>query len=77
MLVMCQIFGVSRSGHHDHCKRIDRAEPDAELQRISRLSRNGVGRPMVWPWLEKQGVHRDPKTVLRVMKKYDLLAEIR
>jgi putative transposase len=28
-------------------------------------------------WLRKQGIHRNPKTVLRVMKKYDLLSEIR
>ena len=28
-------------------------------------------------WLEKQGVHHNSKTVLRVMKKYDLLSEIR
>lgn len=28
-------------------------------------------------WLESQGIHRNPKTVLRVMKKYNLLSEIR
>ena len=31
----------------------------------------------MWIWLESQGVHRNPKTVLRVMKKYGLLSEIR
>jgi len=31
----------------------------------------------MWRWLEKQGIHYNPKTVLRIMKKYDLLAEIR
>lgn len=31
----------------------------------------------MWLWLEKQGIHRTPKTVLRVMKKYNILAEIR
>ena len=31
----------------------------------------------MWLWLEKQGVHHDPKTILRVMKKYGILAEIR
>ena len=31
----------------------------------------------MWLWLEKQGIHRNPKTVLRVMKKYNILAEIR
>ena len=28
-------------------------------------------------WLERQGIHHDPKTVLRIMKKYGILAEIR
>lgn len=28
-------------------------------------------------WLEKQGIHWNPKTVLRIMKKYGLLPEIR
>ena len=27
--------------------------------------------------LESKGIHRNPKTILRVMKKYDLLSEIR
>ena len=31
----------------------------------------------MWLWLEKQGIHRNPKTALRVMKKYNILAEIR
>ena len=28
-------------------------------------------------WLESQGIHYNPKTVLRIMKKYGILAEIR
>ena len=28
-------------------------------------------------WLENQGIHRNPKTVLRIMKKYGILSEIR
>jgi len=31
----------------------------------------------MWLWLESRGIHRNPKTVLRVMKKYEVLAEIR
>ncbi len=31
----------------------------------------------MWLWLEKQGTRRNPKIVLRIMKKYGLLAEIR
>ena len=28
-------------------------------------------------WLEGQGIHHNPKTVLRIMKKYGILSEIR
>ena len=28
-------------------------------------------------WLESQGIHHNPKTVLRIMKKYGILSEIR
>ena len=28
-------------------------------------------------WLENQGIHHNPKTVLRIMKKYGILSEIR
>ncbi len=31
----------------------------------------------MWLWLKSQNIYRDPKTVLRIMKKYDLLSEIR
>ena len=31
----------------------------------------------MWLWLEKHGIHHTPKTVLRVMKKYNILAELR
>ena len=31
----------------------------------------------MWLWPEKQGTHRNPKTILRIMKKYGLWAEIR
>ncbi|MBE6795867.1 MAG: IS3 family transposase, partial [Ruminococcaceae bacterium] len=28
-------------------------------------------------WLERQGIHHNPKTILRVMQKYNLLSEVR
>lgn len=81
VLVMCRLFGVSRSGYYDYCKRIGRPEPDTELAEVLRgqqeRCRQTYGYRRMWLWLEKQGVHHDPKTVLRVMKKYGLLAEIR
>lgn len=32
----------------------------------------------MWKWLKKaKKIHRNPKTILRIMKKYELLSEIR
>ena len=35
------------------------------------------GYRQMWLWLKSQNIFRNPKTVLRIMKKYDLLSEIR
>ena len=79
--VMCKFFGVSRSGYYDFIKRIGRVEPDEALAKQIRQcqvsSDNTYGYRRVWRWLEKKHIHRNPKTVLRVMKKYGLLSEIR
>ena len=47
------------------------------LQSQQERCRQTYGYRRMWLWLEKQGIHHDPKTVLRVMKKYNILAEIR
>ena len=79
--VMCKLFGVSRSGYYDFVRRLDRPEADAGLAQLIREQqkhcRQTYGYRRMWMWLGKQGIHHNPKTVLRVMKKYDLLAEIR
>jgi len=78
---MCQFFGVSRSGYYDFVHRLGRAEPDAELGQLLREQqarvRQTYGYRRMQLWLEGQGIHRNPKTVLRIMKKYEVLAEIR
>ena len=79
--VMCKTFGVSRSGYYDFVRRLDRPDADAGLAQLIREQqkhcRQTYGYRRMWMWLGKQGLHYNPKTVLRVMKKYDLLAEIR
>ncbi len=79
--VMCQFFGVSRSGYYDFVHRLGRPEPDAELGQLLQEQqarvRQTYGYRRMWLWLEQQGIHRNPKTVLRTMKKYNTLAEIR
>ncbi len=76
---MCQFFGVSRSGYYDFVRCLGRPERDAELGQVLREQQAHVRQTYGYRrmWLESQGIHRNPKTVLRVMKKYEVLAEIR
>lgn len=79
--VMCKLFGVSRSGYYDSVKRIGQAEQDAELagkiQECQDKTNKTYGYRRVWKWLRDRNIKRNPKTVLRIMKKYGLLSEIR
>lgn len=78
---MCRILGVSRSGYYDYLKRARVGERDAELAEQIRCcqerSRYTYGYRRVPQWLKQQDVHRNPKTILRIMQKYGLLSEIR
>jgi transposase InsO family protein len=52
--------------------------PLAELIRECQLeTKQTYGYRRVNIWLERHGVHRNPQTVLRVMRKYNLLSAIR
>ena len=78
---MCSFFEVSRSGYYDYVKRMDRPAFDQTLAEKIRECQSLVGKTYgyrrVHLWLRKQGIYRNPKTVLRVMQKYGLLSEIR
>ena len=78
---MCQFFEVSRSGYYAFVRRLGKLDRDAELADIIVAQRectlHTYGYRRMWLWLERQGIHRNPKTVLRIMKKYGLLSEIR
>ena len=79
--VMCKFFKVSRSGYYDFVKRLGQPEQDAELAKRIEECQNKTdktyGYRRVWRWLKGRNIERNPKTVLRVMKKYGLLSEIR
>ena len=79
--VMCSFFGVSRSGYYGFVKRLCKPEKDAALASTMALQQEKCdktyGYRRMWLWLKAQNVHRNPKTILRIMKKYDLLSEIR
>ena len=78
---MCKFFGVSRSGYYAFVHRLGRPEKDAALAEVIAQQRERsfrtYGYRRMWLWLKSQKVFRNPKTVLRIMKKYDLLSEIR
>lgn len=79
---MCQFFCVSRSGYYDYVKRLDQPAHDAALAKIIRKQQETCdktyGYRRMWKWLKRvRKIHRNPKTILRIMKKYDLLSEIR
>ena len=79
--VMCKFFGVSRSGYYDFAKRLGKADHDADLASMIRICQDKTDRTYgyrrIWKWLKDRNIKRNQKTVLRVMKKYGLLSEIR
>ena len=78
---MCRFFEVSRSGYYDYVKRMDMPARDLPLaekiRECQEHSHSTYGYRRVHIWLERQGIYRNPKTVLRVMQKYNLLSEVR
>ena len=79
--VMCKFFGVSRSGYYCFKKRLGETDRDAvvakEIEECQRRTDKTYGYRRVWKWLKGRNIQRDPKTVLRIMKKYGLLSEVR
>ena len=63
---MCRFFDVSRSEYYGYVQRIDIVQKIKECQ--DKCDRT-YGYHRVHIWLERQGIHRNPKTVLRVIFK--------
>lgn len=78
---MCRFLSVSRSGYYDYVKRTDIAAKDLPLAEKIKERQEKCGKTYgyrrVHIWLERNGIHRNPKTVLRVIQKYNLLSEVR
>ena len=78
---MCRFFEVSRSGYYDYVKRMDVPAYDLpvaeKIRECQEHSHSTYGYRRVHIWLEKQGIHKNPKTILRIMQKYNLLSEVR
>ena len=78
---MCRFFDVSRSGYYDYLKRMDMPANDLPLaekiKECQEICGKTYGYRRVHIWLERNGIYRNPKTVLRVMQKYNLLSVVR
>ena len=78
---MCRFFEVSRSGYYGFIARMDKPAKDLELSELIREcqveTKHTYGYRRVSIWLERHGVHHNPKTILRVMNKYSLLSVVR
>ena len=78
---MCRFFNVSRSGYYSYVKRMDIPAKDLPLAAKIKECQEKCGRTYgyrrVHIWLHNEGFDVDPKTVLRVMQKYNLLSVIR
>ena len=78
---MCRFFDVSRSGYYDYVKRMDIPSKDLLIAEKIRECQSKCGQTYgyrrVHLWLEREGIHHNPKTILRVMQKYNLLSVVR
>lgn len=79
---LCWYFGVSRSGYYAWRKRKDKPDADETLGRLIRDCQEktkytyGYRRVRLW-LLRETGLSISHKAVLRLMRKYNLLAQIR
>lgn len=79
---MCRFFGISRSGYYDYVNRLGQRAHDADLADIIREQQEKCDRTYryrrMWEWLKRaKKIYRNPETILRIMKKYERLSEIR
>jgi len=78
---MCRFLLVSRSGYYDFVRRMDIPSKDLPLAEKIRECQEKCGRTYgyrrVHIWLERNGIYHNPKTILRVMQKYNLLSVVR
>ena len=78
---MCRFFKVSRSGYYGFVSRMSIPDRDLSLADLIRKcqeeSHQTYGYRRVHIWLENKKIYRNPKTILRVMQKYNLLSVVR
>ncbi|WP_371376310.1 IS3 family transposase [Sporomusa aerivorans] len=80
--VLCTFFGVSRSGYYGYVNRMGKPDRNeklvAEIASCQKQSNRTYGYRRVYLWLQqKRSLYLNPKTVLHLMNKYNLLSQIR
>ncbi len=78
---MCRFFEVSRSGYYGYVSRMETPAKDLPLAEKIMECQEKCGKTYgyrrVHIWLERQGIYHNPKTILRIMQKYNLLSVVR
>ena len=78
---MCRFFCVSRSGYYSYVSRMHIPAKDMPLAELIKECQEKYGKTYgyrrVHIWLERNGVYHNPKTILRIMQKYNLLSVVR
>lgn len=79
---MCKFYNVSRSGYYRYLNHKDKPAKDASLASLIAECQSVRGKihgyRYIQLWLEKtKGIYRNPKTILRIMRKYGLLSDVR
>lgn len=78
---LCEILQVSRSGYYKYVKHLNHTAKYFDLAEKIRTKQESCkktyGYRRMKLWLDSEGITKNPKTILRIMHKYDLLSEIR
>ena len=73
---MFQFFEVSRSGYYKYVNQLEHPAKDSELAETIRTKQESCkktyGYRRMKLWLDSEGIIKNPKTILRIMHKYDL-----
>ena len=75
------LFQCVKKRYYDYVKRMDIPAKDLPLAEKIKECQDKCGKTYgyrrIHLWLEKNGIYHNPKTMLRVMQKYNLLSEVR
>lgn len=74
---MCRFVVISRSGYYGYVSQMDISTRDLPLAENIRECQQECGKTYSTYMTLKQGIYHNPKIVLRIMNKYELLSVTR